>query len=162
MRLSLSEQKARCACAVIAVLLVFVCGCNLNPSRNDVVGSYVLKGQHGDQIMLTLSSDGPFSEKIRVSGTLKSTGGTWNVRDGDIDFDQLWIPPSSVSSSIIQAFLTSGARQPKYTEPGHWNLPVEKSVGTNENRGVPRRRCGVRHGFTHLKMLWAYPPPTRK
>ena len=44
---------------------------------------------------------------------------------------------------------------------GTW--PLEPSctevVGTNENRGVPRRRCGVRHGFTHLKMLWAYHRP---
>jgi hypothetical protein len=129
MRCSLSEQRARCACAAIAVLLVFVCGCNLNPSRNDVVGSYVLKGQHGDQIMLTLSSDGLFSEKIRGSGNLKSTSGTWSVRDGNIDFDQLWIPPAFATPSIVQADQQAGARQPKYKEPGHWNLPVEKLWG---------------------------------
>ena len=117
------------ACTVVAVLMLLVSGCNLNPSRNDVIGTYVLGGQRGDQITLTLSSDGAFSEKIQVSGDLKSESGTWSYRDGIIDFEQLWIPKAFAPEEIIEADENSGEDQPKYTEPGHWSPSVEKYWG---------------------------------
>jgi hypothetical protein len=105
-------------------------GCSLNPSRNDVVGTYLLKGQGGDEITLTLSSDGVFSEKIRASGGVKSAVGTWSIRDGNLDFDQLWIPKTFAPQSIVEADNEAAQRhQPKYLEPGHWNLPAEKLWG---------------------------------
>jgi len=110
------------------VLFLFVIGCNLNPSRNDVVGTYVLEGQRSDQITLTLSSDGAFSEKIRVSGIVKPVVGTWSIRDGNLDFDQLWIPQAFAPKSIVEADKQAGG-QPKYTEPGHWDIPAEKLWG---------------------------------
>ncbi len=111
------------------MLSLFVSGCNLNPSRNEVVGTYVLDGQGGNRITLRLSSDGAFSEKILTSGNLKSGVGTWSIRDGNLDFDHLWIPPAFAPQTIIEADKNAGERQPKYTEPGHWDVPVEKSWG---------------------------------
>jgi hypothetical protein len=126
----LSEQIARrTARALLAGLFLFVSGCNLNPSRNDVVGTYVLEGQRGDQITLTLSSDGAFSEKIRASGNVKSAVGTWRIRDGNLDFDQLSIPQAFAPQTIVEADKQAGEGQPKYTEPGHWDLPAEKLGG---------------------------------
>jgi hypothetical protein len=130
MRRFLAQQVARRApCTAIAVLILLVSGCNLNPSRNDVIGTYVLEGQGGNQITLTLSSDGVFSEKILASGNPKSAVGTWGIRDGNLDFDRLWIPRAFAPQYIIDADERSGERQPKYTEPGHWDLPVGKYWG---------------------------------
>jgi hypothetical protein len=130
MRHFLSEQIVRrTACALVALSFLFVSGCNLNPSRNDVVGTYVLRGQGGNLITLTLSSDGVFSEKILASGNFKTTVGTWSIRDGNLDFDQLWIPQAFAPQTIVEADKRAGERQPKYTEPGHWDLSVEKLWG---------------------------------
>jgi hypothetical protein len=130
MRHSLCEQIAgRTACALAAVFFLLVSGCNLNPSRSDVVGTYVLEGHGGNQITLTLSTDGAFREKILVAGNLMSAAGTWSIRDGNLDFDQLWVPQAFAPESIIEADKHAQGRQPKYTEPGHWDLPVEKVWG---------------------------------
>ena len=130
MRHFISERTApRIAFVLVAALTPFVSGCNLNPSRNDVVGTYVLKGQGGNQITLTLSSDGAFGEKILASGNLKSVAGTWSIRDGNLDFDQLWIPQAFAPQTIIEADKRAGERQPKYREAGHCDLPVERLWG---------------------------------
>ncbi len=130
MRLFLPRKISGRTPYVLAVLsFLLVSGCNSNPSRDDVVGTYVLEGQGGNQITLTLSTDGAFTEKILVSGNPMSAAGSWSLRDGNLDFDQLWIPQAFAPESIVEADKNADGRQPKYTEPGHWDLSVEKSWG---------------------------------
>ncbi len=107
------------------------------------------QGQGGNQITLTLSTDGAFSEKILVSGNPMSAAGTWSLRDGDLDFDKLWIPQASAPESIVEADKKAEAGlDPQNIRNS--NIGPRKVMGTNENRGVPGRRCGVRQGFTYL------------
>src|SRR4051794_27921307 len=102
--------------ASIVGLFVLITGCNSNPSRPDVVGTYVLKGRTSDQITLTLLPDGQFKEQIRVSGILRSVAGRWSVSDGNIDFDRLWIPQAFAPQYILDADEQAGASSgPKYT-----------------------------------------------
>jgi hypothetical protein len=116
--------------ASIFILFLFITGCNVNPSRRDVVGTYALKGRTSDQIILWLSPDGEFKEQILVSGNVSSVDGRWSVRDGNIDFDRLWIPQAFAPQYILDADKQAVASgQPKYTERGHWNVPVEKWWG---------------------------------
>jgi hypothetical protein len=112
------------------MLSVFMTGCNVTPSRQDVAGTYVLKGRTSDQITLRLSPDGEFKEHMVASGNFSSVAGTWSVRDGNIDFDRLWIPPAFAPQYILHADKQAVASgQPKYTEPGHWDASVEKWRG---------------------------------
>lgn len=130
MRRFLSGQIARrAACAVVAVLSLFVGGCNPNLSRNEVIGLYVMEKQGGNRITLTLSSNGVFKEEIRTPGNLKFVAGTWSIRGGNVDFDQLWIPQTFAPQKFVEADKQAGDRQPKYTDPRHWDLPVERSWG---------------------------------
>lgn len=116
--------------ASIVVLFIFCIGCNVTPSRSDVVGTYVLKGRTSDQITLTLSPDGEFKEQFSVSGNVSSVAGKWSVRDGNIDFDRLWIPQAFAPQYILDADKRAVASgQPKYAEPGHWDAPVERWWG---------------------------------
>jgi hypothetical protein len=115
---------------LILMLIVMMSGCNVTPSRDDVVGTYVLKGRTSDQITLTLSPNGEFKEQILVSGSVNSVAGRWSVRDGNIDFDQLWIPQAFAPQYILDADKNAVASgQPKYAERGHWDVPVEKWWG---------------------------------
>jgi hypothetical protein len=115
---------------LMALSLIFVSGCTLNPSRSDAIGTYLLKGQGANQITLSLSPDGGFSETIQVDGSLKSNLGTWSMKDGDISFDRLWIPETFAPASIVEADKQAGERHmPKYTEPGHWVIGVERIWG---------------------------------
>jgi hypothetical protein len=130
MRRFLSKHVARrAACAAVFVLSLFVGGCNPNLSRNEVTGLYVMEKQGGNRITLTLSSDGVFNEEIRTPGNLKFVAGTWSIRGCNVDFDKLWIPQTFAPQKIVEADKQAGERQPKYTDPRHWDLPVEKSWG---------------------------------
>ena len=115
---------------LILMLIVMMSGCNVTPSRDDVVGTYVLKGRTSDQITLMLSPNGEFKEQILVSGSVNLVAGRWSVRDGNIDFDQLWIPQAFAPQYILDAdkhAVASG--RPKYTQRGHWDVPVKKWWG---------------------------------
>ena len=130
MRRFLSGQLARRAAGiVVAALSLFIGSCSSNPSRNEVIGIYVLEKQGGNRITLTLSSDGVFNEKIRTSGSLKFVVGTWSIRGGNVDFDQIWIPQTFAPQKIVEAEKQAGERQSKYTDPRHWALPVGRSWG---------------------------------
>jgi hypothetical protein len=102
-----------------------------------VVGTYVLKGQGGNQITLTLSSDGTFTEKIIASENHSSVAGAWSIRDGNIDFDRLWIPQAFAPPTIVDADKRAEARHPKYTEPGHWDIPVDELWGRVQMQVFP-------------------------
>ena len=138
MRHPFLNKAQRTEYTLIALSLLLVSGCTLNPPRNEVIGTYLLKGQGVDQITLSLSPDGEFSETIKVAGSLKSNVGTWSMRDGDISFDRLWIPDTFAPASIIEADKQAGERHmPKYTEPGHWVLGVERIWGRTKMEVFP-------------------------
>ena len=98
-------------------------------SESDVLGEYELKSGNG-RIALKVSPDKSFSETIFWSnGKVENRSGKWLWAENGISFDQLWIPSEFAPDYILQAD-ASANKQPKYTEPGHWSMGVEKHWGT--------------------------------
>lgn len=94
----------------------------------------MLKGRTSDQITLTLSPDGEFKEHTVASGNFSSVAGTWSVRDGNIDFDRLWIPPAFAPQYILHAdnqALASGKAEIHRAWP--LGRSCGKVVGANED-----------------------------
>ena len=117
---------------LIASSLLVASGCNVNPSREQVVGRYVLKGEGDSQIVLSLAVDGTFTETIIRSQTPQSLVGRWWLKDGDLDFDRLWIPAEFAPNDVVEQDKRTEPGHPKYTGPGHWDAPVEKWWGRME------------------------------
>jgi hypothetical protein len=116
----------------LITLATFCCGlvgCWMVTSRADVIGQYGLSAG-GGRISLTLSSDGTFIENVLwASGKVESLTGTWKWSNGDLAFDNLWIPRAFAPDYIIQADSRQTSDGPKYTEPGHWSVSAERHWG---------------------------------
>ena len=114
---------------LLTLASMFAAGCSMVDSRSDVVGNYRLETK-GGEISLRLSEDGHFSETILWASGKQDTGsGSWYWNQKVINFDQLWIP-REFAPSYIQEADAFARDQPKYTEPGHWTVRLERHWGT--------------------------------
>src|SRR5262249_40395483 len=116
--------------AVLVTMSSAIVGCHFVEAKSDVIGFYELKAGH-DLIRLELAPDEHFTETIRwASGKTEKRTGTWQLTNGTLNLDELWIPQSFAPEYILHADAESGPNQPKYTEPGHWSISPVSYWGT--------------------------------
>ena len=121
------RKQFRAVSRLLVILAALLCltRCTLVRSESDVWGEYELKVGNG-KIELKVSPDRRFSETILwPDGKVATRSGQRLWNENRVSLDPLWIPPAFAPDYILRAD-ASAAKQPKYTESGHWAIQPEK------------------------------------